>query len=127
MLWQLKKISTGEALNQPQKLPENWGPIFGLAGIQDQLGDLSWLGENFVDQGWFVVGDAPPDAAQSTAAELAWERAKRLLRESDWTMLSDVPMNKTQKALWVAYRKELREIRLQPEFPSNIIWPVIPE
>jgi hypothetical protein len=36
-------------------------------------------------------------------------------------------MNKTQKALWVAYRKELREIRLQPEFPSNIIWPVIPE
>lgn len=127
MLWQLKKISTGEALNQPQKLPENWGPIFGLAGIQDQLGDLSWLGENFVDQGWFVVGDAPPDAAQSTAAELAWERAKRLLRESDWSMLSDVPMNKTQKALWVAYRKELREIRLQPEFPSNIIWPVIPE
>ena len=127
MLWQLKKISTGEALNQPQRLPENWGPIFGLAGVQDQLGDLSWLGESFVDQGWFVVGDAPPDAAQSTAAELAWERAKRLLRESDWTMLSDVPMNKTQKTLWVAYRKELREIRLQPEFPSNIIWPVIPE
>jgi hypothetical protein len=127
MLWQLKKISTGEALNQPQRLPENWGPIFGLAGVQDQLGDLSWLGESFVDQGWFVVGNAPPDVAQSTAADLAWERAKRLLRESDWTMLSDVPMNKTQKALWVAYRKELREIRLQPEFPSNIIWPVIPE
>jgi hypothetical protein len=127
MLWQLKKISTGEALSQPQRLPENWGPIFGLSGIQDQLGDLSWLGESFVDQGWFVVGDAPPDAAQSTVAELAWEKAKRLLRESDWTMLSDVPMNKTQKALWVAYRKELREIRLQPEFPSNIIWPVIPE
>ena len=127
MLWQLKKISSGEALNQPQRLPENWGPIFGLSGIQDQLGDLSWLGESFVDQGWFVVGDAPPDAAQSTVAELAWEKAKRLLRESDWTMLSDVPMNKTQKALWVAYRKELREIRLQPEFPSNIIWPVIQE
>ena len=127
MLWQLKKISTGETLNQPQRLPENWGPIFGLSGIQDQLGDLSWLGENFADQGWFVVGDAPPDVAQSTVAELAWERAKRLLRESDWSMLSDVPMNKTQKALWVAYRKELREIRLQPELPSNIIWPVIPE
>ena len=127
MLWQLKKISTGETLNQPQRLPENWGPIFGLSGIQDQLGDLSWLGENFADQGWFVVGDAPPAAAQSTVAELAWEKAKRLLRESDWSMLSDVPMNKTQKALWVAYRKELREIRLQSEFPSNIIWPVIPE
>ena len=126
-MWQLKKLSTGEALNAPQKLPENWGPIFGLAGIQDQLGDLSWLGEAYADQGWVVVGDAPAEPAQSTEAELAWEKAKQMLRESDWSMLSDVPMNKTQKALWVAYRKELREIRLQSEFPSNIIWPVIPE
>ena len=126
MLWQLKKISTGEALNEPQKLPENWGPIFGLAGIQDQLGDLSWLGEDFVDQGWFVVGDEPAAPAQATEAELAWENAKKLLRESDWSMLSDVPMNKTQKALWVAYRRELREIRLHPEFP-NMSWPVAPE
>lgn len=127
MLWQLKKISTGETLNEPQKLPENWGPIFGMAGIQDQLGDLSWLGEGFVDQGWFVVGDAPPDIAQATKAELAWEKAKRLLRESDWSMLSDVPMNKTQKTLWIEYRRELREVRLQAEFPTNIHWPIIPE
>lgn len=126
MLWQLKKISTGETLNQPQKLPENWGPIFGLAGIQDQLGDLSWLGEDFVDQGWFVVGEAPAEPAQSTPAELAWEKAKRLLRESDWSMLPDVPMNKAQKALWAAYRRELREIRLHAEFP-NMSWPVAPE
>lgn len=125
-MWQLKKLSTGEALNEPQKLPENWGPIFGLAGIQDQLGDLSWLGEDFNDQGWFVVGEEPPAPAQSTPAELAWEKAKRLLRESDWSMLPDVPMNKTQKASWAAYRRELREIRLHSEFP-NMNWPVAPE
>jgi len=126
MLWQLKKISTGETLNEPQKLPENWGPIFGLHGFIDQLGDLSWLGEAYADQGWFVVGEAPAEPAQSTPAELAWEKAKRLLRESDWSMLPDVPMNKTQKALWAAYRRELREIRLHAEFP-NMSWPVAPE
>lgn len=126
MLWQLKKLSTGEALNEPQKLPENWGPIFGLHGFIDQLGDLSWLGEAYADQGWFVVGEEPAAPAQSTPAELAWEKAKRLLRESDWSMLPDVPMNKTQKALWAAYRRELREIRLHAEFP-NMSWPVAPK
>jgi len=125
-LWQLKKLSTGEALNEPQKLPENWGPIFGLAGIQDQLGDLSWLGEAYADQGWVVVGEAPAEPAQSTEAELVWERAKQLLRDSDWTMLSDVPMTVGNKTLWIEYRRALREIRLHNDFP-NMSWPVRPE
>ena len=126
MLWQLKKLSTNEALNEPQKLPENWGPIFGLAGIQDQLGDLSWLGEAYADQGWFVVGEAPAAPVQATEAELAWENAKRMLRESDWSMLPDVPMTAGDKALWVEYRRALREIRLHPNFPK-MSWPVAPE
>ena len=125
-LWQLKKLSTGETLNEPQKLPENWGPIFGLAGIQDQLGDLSWLGEAYADQGWFVVGAAPAEPVQSTEAELAWDRAKKLLWESDWSMLSDVPMTVGDKALWIEYRRALRDIRLHPDFP-NMVWPVSPE
>jgi len=126
-LWQLKKLSTGETLNEPQRLPENWGPIFGLAGIQDQLGDLSWLGENFVDQGWFIVGEAPADPVQATQAELAWDRAKKMLVESDWSMFSDVPMTAGNKALWIEYRRALREIRLQAGFPSSIQWPSKPE
>ena len=126
MLWQLKKLSTGEALNEPQKLPENWGPIFGLAGIQDQLGDLSWLGEAYADQGWFVVGEAPADPAQATEADLAWERAKSLLRDSDWSMLPDVPMLASEKNSWIEYRRALRDIRLQAGFPTDIQWPVKP-
>jgi len=126
-LWQLKKLSTGEALNEPQKLPENWGPIFGLAGIQDQLGDLSWLGEAYSDQGWVIVGNEPAEPAQSTASELAWERAKQLLRDSDWSMLSDVPMIQSTKTLWIEYRRALREVRLQTGFPTNIQWPTKPE
>jgi hypothetical protein len=127
MLWQLKKLSTGEAINEPQSLPENWGPIFGLPGIQDRIGDLSWLGEAYADQGWVIVGEGTSGPVQSTEAELAWENAKRLLRESDWAVLSDVPMNSTQRTSWIEYRRGLREVRLQPEFPTNIIWPTIPE
>ena len=125
MLWQLKKLSTGEPLNSPQVLPENWGPIFGMSGFIDQIGDLSFVG--IMDQGWFQVGgDAPAAPPVSTPAELAWEVAKSLLVASDWSMLPDVPLTKGDKLQWQAYRKALREIRLQVGFPDNINWPVKP-
>jgi len=125
-LWQLKKLSTGEPLNEPQPLPENWGPIFGMSGFIDLIGDLSFVG--IEDQGWVQVpGEAPTAPAQSTAAELAWAKAKELLAESDWAMLPDVPLHTGDKQLWQAYRKELREIRLRVGFPDNINWPVKPD
>jgi len=97
-----------------------------MSGIQDQLGDLSWLGEAYADQGWVVVGEAPAEPAQSSEAELAWEKAKQLLRDSDWSMLPDVPMTTGDKALWIEYRRALREIRLQAGFPSGVQWPARP-
>lgn len=98
-----------------------------MSGIQDQLGDLSWLGEAYADQGWFVVGDGPSEPTMSTPAELAWDKAKKLLAESDWTMLSDVPMLASEKTAWATYRRALREIRLQSDFPTDIQWPAKPE
>lgn len=126
-LWQLKNLSSGEALNEPQRLPENWGPIFGLSGFIDRIGNLGWLGEAYNDTGWVVVGDAPALPTASTPAELEWERAKQLLRESDWSVLPDVPMTSGDKALWIEYRRALRDIRLQSGFPNDIQWPVAPE
>lgn len=98
-----------------------------MSGITDQIGDLSWLGEAYADLGWVVVGEAPADPAQATAADLAWEHAKTLLKDSDWAMLPDVPMTVSQKSAWIAYRKAVREIRLQAGFPNNIQWPNKPE
>ncbi len=128
MLWQLKKLSTNENLNEPRSLPENWGPIFGMEGVKDKLGDLSWLGDpEFTDTGWVEVpGDAPAGATPSTPAELQWKKAKSLLLDSDWSMLPDVPLTAGEKVLWEAYRKALREIKLQPDFPTNINWPTKP-
>lgn len=98
-----------------------------MSGIVDRIGDLSWLGDAYADMGWVVVGEAPPDPAQATAADLAWEHAKQLLRDSDWSVLPDVPMTAGQKSAWIEYRRGLREIRLQAGFPNNITWPKAPE
>jgi hypothetical protein len=59
--------------------------------------------------------------------ENQWEEIRlirnELLKESDWTQLSDV--SQTIKDLWTVYRQELRNITNQ-ENPFNIEWPVKP-
>ena len=55
----------------------------------------------------------------------ASDRARRhrdnLLSRSDWTQVSDAPVD---KAVWAVYRQSLRDVPEQEGFPSNIIWPV---
>lgn len=70
-----------------------------------------------------VEPEPPPEPYAPTPLELAQD----LLRESDWTMLFDAPLTKGQRAEWEAYRKALREIRLQPGYPDEILWPNKPE
>jgi hypothetical protein len=123
-LWQLKKLSTGETLNEPQKLPENWGPIFGMGGIKDRLGDLSWLGDAYADQGWVEVGEetTTPMSADEVNATIA----QRLI-DSAWAVAEDdLTITKGQRADWMAFRQALRDISLQAGFPTDIVWPTEP-
>jgi hypothetical protein len=59
--------------------------------------------------------------------ENQWEEIRlirnELLKESDWTQLSDV--SQTIKDLWIVYRQELRNITNQQN-PFNIEWPIKP-
>jgi hypothetical protein len=55
------------------------------------------------------------------------DKRNRLLEESDWTQLPDVPIDTDE---WAAYRRNLRNITSQAGFPYAITWPeapVIPE
>jgi hypothetical protein len=53
--------------------------------------------------------------------EIRKERNK-LLAESDWTQLSDVPLTTEESTQWSTYRQLLRDITTQ-EDPYNISWP----
>jgi hypothetical protein len=77
--------------------------------------------------GWVEVGDAPPGVSVATPAELAWNEAKQRLRDSDWSVLPDVPMMSGDRAAWIEYRRALREVRLQAGFPDSIQWPKAPD
>jgi hypothetical protein len=123
-LWQLKNLSTGEALNEPQRLPENWGPIFGMAGIQDRLGDLSWLGDAYAGQGWVEVGE---EGQIPMTAEQANQAVAQLLKDTAWAVAVDnTSMTKEERANWIDFRESLRNVPSQEGFPANIVWPAQP-
>ena len=92
---------------------------------QDQLGDLTWLGKTYADQGWVQVEGET--LKPSSEADIVWEKAKQLLKDSDWAVLPDVIMFKELKDEWIEYRKVIREIRTQSGFPTNVFWPKKPE
>jgi hypothetical protein len=124
MLWQLKKLSSGEALNEPQKLPENWGSIFGMGGIKDRLGDLSWLGDAYADQGWFEVGE---ETSTPLTADEVNATIQQMLNNTAWAVaIDDTTITRGQRADWMAFRQALRDIPLQSGFPTNIQWPSEP-
>lgn len=120
-MWKLKKISTDEVLLESASLPENWGPIFGLEAVKDKLSDLSWLGDNFKDQGWFETEDV------IDTSNLEWNKAKVILQDTDWTMLKDAPISNEKQAEFKEYRKKIRNIKTSEGFPNNITWPSRPE
>jgi len=127
-LWQLKNLTDGKALNKPQPLPQDWGPIFGLSGFKDKLHDLSWLGSSYENMGWFELDQyQPEEPTTSTPEELNWQTAKNLLKESDWAMLLDAPIKTQKRKEYEDYRNKLRNIRKQSGFPHNIKWPVKPK
>lgn len=64
---------------------------------------------------------ATKDAEQ--AKSVRDERTK-LLAETDWTQLTDAPVNGTA---WATYRQALRDVTAQATFPWDITWPTQPE
>lgn len=90
-------VKRGEALPLPPKMNDE--PVF------------DYLLERWVDQ---AGGDPRP----------ILDRRQKLLRDSDWTQLPDVPLS--TKQLWAAYRQALRDITSQPGYPLHVVWPVPP-
>lgn len=56
------------------------------------------------------------------AADVRNQR-NELLAKTDWTQISDAPVDKTA---WASYRQALRDISAQEGFPYSISWPEKP-
>ena len=83
------------------------------------------LVEGVYYQNW-VLSDATQIQIDSRI-ENKWveirEIRDELLKECDWTQLSDIPSE--IKSIWITYRQNLRDITTQSN-PFSIVWPIKP-
>lgn len=122
--WQLKKLSTGEALNEPQDLPEHWNGIFHFRKLsKEQIADLSWC--NRPDRGWFEVDVPEPVFDQKKFVD---DQITHFLTTSLPMVAADnANQTKAERQAWMDYRQQLQEIPLQPDYPNEVRWPARPE
>lgn len=53
------------------------------------------------------------------------EQRDRLLTQSDWVLLDDVPISESKRSAWRAYRQALRDMPQSTDF-ENVVWPTKP-
>jgi len=121
-MWQLRKLSTNEPLSEVGPLPNNWGPIFGLKGIQEKLGDLSWIGPSYADMGWIELSLSEKKEILSAEAisrlDAEKAKAKKIIASPSITV--------QQKSVWINYLLSLDLVPLQADFPFAPRIPVPP-
>ena len=96
---------------------------------------MSWVGPAYADQGWFVVGAEV--AAQLSVQEVEnlveqnsqlISTIEEILKQTAWAVAVDnTDMTKDQRAKWLEFRQNLKNIPLQPGFPTEIVWPTEPQ
>ncbi|MDC0117578.1 phage tail assembly chaperone [Flavobacteriaceae bacterium] len=74
-----------------------------------------------------AVVDIPADTLEQEQIAKAWSdltlNRNELLQASDWTQVSDAPVD---HAAWAVYRQELRDLPANTEDPRNPVWPTRP-
>jgi len=65
----------------------------------------------------------PDERALEQEAEEVRTQRNALLKDSDWTQVSDAPVD---QSAWADYRQALRDLPEQEGFPQEVVWPQIP-
>lgn len=121
-MWQLRKLSTNKALSEAGPLPNNWGPIFGLHGFLDKIGNLSWIGPAYADQGWVQLTDAEQVAIRTAEVKARVEAEKAVAN----TALSNSAITIGEKTAWSEYLLALDAACLCPDFDCDPKLPARP-
>ena len=122
-MWQLKRLSTNEALSEAGPLPNNWGPIFGLHGFLEKIGDLSWIGPAYADQGWVKLSETEEIAINS--AKIIAKSEKERVRANQ--VLSNPLITVGEKIAWNDYLLALDEVCLCAQHECHPVFPVSPD
>jgi hypothetical protein len=134
---------------EPPETGENETAVFGRAvgtwSVQTDYRGYKYWYKKTGKRVQFQIGDEPDDTMidiEPGDFESVWngsgwevptkvkaERARNerngLLKECDYIMMPDYPLN--NKEVWKIYRQALRDLTETSGFPNNIIWPVKPD
>jgi hypothetical protein len=119
---------------------------YGFHYVYDTPPDYDWITQRLVKGEVEAIENSPyfqfPYTIEElTEEEIAINREKKrqldwipfreqrdqLLRESDWTQISDYALvSEEEKALWAEYRQALRDLTETYPNSEDIIWPEVP-
>ena len=67
----------------------------------------------------------------TTDGMTSYDVAERILKQTDWTQLSDSELTSTCVTAWATYRAAIRVIRRRDDardsYPADETWPVVPK
>ena len=91
--------------------------------------DWTWMdcSDDSVNRQWTLVDGilTPPDTSIKSSDWAKFRNSRdRKLQQTDWTQSRDVTLS--NDADWKTYRKSLRDIPSQSDFPKTITWPTAP-
>ena len=121
-MWQLRKLSTNEALSEAGPLPNNWGPILGLHGFLEKIGELSWVGPAYADQGWVQLTDAEQEELRKAEVTARVQTEKATANAA----LSNPAITVKDKIAWDEYLIALDSVCLCPDFDCDPKFPPRP-
>ena len=127
---------------EPQELPER----IRLSGGRTRTDSSTFTEEEIIDAGFTGPYERPEYNSEietqswnyklkkwDTIAipdEVFWQKLRTernsILKDSDWSQLSDAPLTSSQKTAWVTYRQALRDLPANTEDPKDITYPLPP-
>jgi hypothetical protein len=122
-MWQLRKLSTNEALSEAGPLPNNWGPIFGLNGFLDKISDLSWVGPDYQDMGWIEIPEQEQKQIREAQVHARIDSEKVIAN----TALSALQLTVGEKIAWNDYLLALDSVCLCADFDCDPKFPIRPD
>ena len=112
----LASLGASVVLEGPQASPTRYQTTF-RDGVQEI--DGQWFTKYSVAE----IDDEAKTAKDAEQAKSVRTQRDEKLKATDWTQVSDAPVDKT---VWATYRQALRDLTKESGFPWDMTWPTEP-